>query len=149
MSDRDSNNYELAYTENAKVIGIFWEWRHKGMTYFSAGVTALVALSGWLYTQGGFLRRSSFIPLVIGVGFSVASLLLDKRNAEILSRCYGVAERIETNKSELLAGEAIFSAIGKGQYKWPSYTRVLSAVYLASAILLTILSIALAIVGGW
>jgi hypothetical protein len=149
MADRNSDNYELAYTENAKVIGIFWEWRHKGMTYFSAGITALVALSGWLYTQGGFLRRSSFIPLVIGVGFSVASWLLDKRTAEILSRCYRVAERIELTKPELLGGEAIFSAIGKGQYKWPSYTTVLSAVYLASAGLLIVLSIALAIVGRW
>lgn len=135
---------ELVYKENAKVVAVFWEWRHKGMTYFSAGVTALVALSSWLYKQDGFLRRASFIPLAAGAGFSLISLLLDRRNARILKECYAVGARIEEQiNGKSTDGPSIFTHIQKGQRSWPSYTRGLTIFYVGAAVLLVAAAIIL------
>src|SRR5437764_171692 len=122
MTDQNIDKYDLMYKENAKIVAIFWEWRHKGMTYFSAGITAIFTLSAWLYTQGGFLRRSSFAPLIVGAAFSFVALLLDKRNARILTRCYAVAQTIEDTfrkQNKLTEDAAIFSVIGQQQHRWP------------------------------
>jgi len=149
MTDQSADKYDLLYKENAKIIATFWEWRHKGMTYFSAGITAVFTLAAWLYTQGGFLRKSSFAPLIVGPAFSLVALLLDKRNAKILARCYSVAQTIESTfqeQNKVSKDAAIFSVIGQQQYSWPSYTRVLCALYLSSAILLLILSVIIAVV---
>ena len=51
MSDHTFETLKLLYEENAKVAAIFWEWRHKIMVSFFAGIAALFALAGWFYQQ--------------------------------------------------------------------------------------------------
>ncbi len=78
----------------------FWEWRHKIMTHFFAGMAALIALIGWLYQQAGGIRIWLCAPLFLGAVFSLVSYLLDKRNKRILERCYRIGKDVDKNSHE-------------------------------------------------
>lgn len=57
-SDRDGSfqRLSLLYQENARVAAAFWEWQHKTLTIFTAGITALLAIEVWIYNNdlGGY-----------------------------------------------------------------------------------------------
>ena len=43
-TEKKTDKYDLMYQENAKIVAIFWEWRHKEMTFFFAGIAPPRAL---------------------------------------------------------------------------------------------------------
>src|SRR5687768_3287161 len=61
---------ERIYEENANVAAIFWEWRHKIMTHFFAGMAAITALVSWLYQQIGGFSAWLCAPPLLGAVFS-------------------------------------------------------------------------------
>jgi hypothetical protein len=81
------------YGENAKIISVFWEWRHKVMMFFFTGAAGLVALGGWLWQND--LRAFTPAPLFLGILLSTASRYLDRRNVDILVRCFEAARLLE------------------------------------------------------
>jgi hypothetical protein len=39
---------QALYEENAKVASVFWEWRHKLLTFFFTATSALGLASAWI-----------------------------------------------------------------------------------------------------
>ncbi|PYS30032.1 MAG: hypothetical protein DMF75_16470 [Acidobacteria bacterium] len=142
MADQNTDRYDLIYKENAKIVAIFWEWRHKELTIFFAGMAGLFALSSWLYqNQRPELHGLFGAPFIIGVAFCIVSLLLDIRNARILKDCYRIGQEIEKKWCDrgILSEEAvIFVAVGRKQ--GITYTRVLRILYITSALSLAFLA---------
>jgi len=125
----------LLYTENAKVAATFWEWRHKVMERFFAGLAAIIVASAWLY-QRGELRRLLFIPLLIGAAFCVISYFMDRVNKRILLGCYATGKEIE----EKLGSAGAYTRISV-QYKRVNYSYFLRMLYLGTAALLLTMSL--------
>jgi hypothetical protein len=125
----------LLYQENAKVVAIFWEWRHKIITSFFAGLAGLTILAGWIYNQSQ-LRNLLFAPPLIGAIFCFVCIFLDYRNGEILHKCYEIGSTIEIN----IATEktAIFKSIGGKHYV--SYTWTLRVTFLLVGLFLAYLT---------
>jgi hypothetical protein len=137
LENKEFEILSLLYQENAKVAAIFWEWRHKVMVSFFAGIAALFALAGWFYQQTelrGLLRPALFIGSIL----SLVSFFLDRRNANILRDCYRVGKVVESKltKDVAIAGGAIFESIGKSHYTILTYTLTLGAVYVIVGIVL-------------
>ncbi len=146
---------KLLYQENAKIAAIFWEWRNKIITDFSAAIVALFTLAGWLHQHSSGWLVS--VPLFTGSILCVILTYLDARNADILQACYVCGAEIET---QLLRADgldrpsniehSIFELIGqshsKGQPpphgKGVTYTRILRFTFISFAILLALLGIA-------
>jgi hypothetical protein len=129
----------LLYTENAKVAATFWEWRHKVMERFFAGVAAIIIGSAWLY-QREELRRLLFIPLLVGAALCVVSYLMDRVNKKILLGCYATGKRIE----QQLRSEGAYTRIND-QYRDVNYSVFLRGLYLGTAALLLVMSLLAAI----
>lgn len=134
---------ERIYEETAKVAAIFWEWRHKIMTHYFAGMAALIALIGWLYQQAGGIRMWLCAPLLLGAIFSFISYSLDKRNKSILEECYRIGKDLDYHSHK---GGGIFSFLNDLHSTSGSYTQILKVLYLASTVLLLALSIIILIV---
>lgn len=125
---------ERIYEETAKVAAIFWEWRHKIMTHFFAGIPALLALTYWFYQQAeSSIRIWLCAPLLLGATFSYISFLLDKRNARILRACYSICTDIEVKSGQ--SNGAIFKFIEDTHYEGLTYTKILQRIYLIAALL--------------
>src|SRR4051794_17591784 len=104
----DANEADrLLYQENAKVLAIFLEWRHKVMTHWFAVTGAVLGGAGWLYQQPK-LHAWLVAPFLMGSLFSVLSALLDRRNVRILKECCLIGGQIELR----LATGGIFKFIG-------------------------------------
>lgn len=149
--DKTFERLSLLYQENAKVAAIFWEWRNKIITYFFTATVALFALSGWFFQQQ--FGRLIFAPLFFGFILSIVSILLDRRNEEILRECYRVGKDIEdelSNKENIenqssKVKKEIFNSIGtahnkKGLHKIFTYTWTLRIAYGVVGLMLLALS---------
>lgn len=135
--DKTFEKLSLLYQENAKVTAIFWEWRHKVMTNFLTGIGAIFVVAGWLYQQsklGWFLS----VPFFLGIVLSTVSLILDRRNGEILRTCYSVGKEIEL---ELRKGKGAIFEMFADYGKRNTYTMILSAIYILFGIIFLSLSI--------
>jgi len=135
MSD-EKPNLTLLYEQNASVLAIFLEWRHKVMTYWFAIVGAVFAAAGWLYQQPAG-RTWLALPLALGALFSALSALLDHRNVQILQGCYRLGGEIETT---LFGRSGIYQFIGDTHEGGITYTQVLRICYWGVAVLLGLLS---------
>ena len=133
--EKTSEKLSLLYQENAKVAAVFWEWRHKLMISWFAGVAALFALASWFYQQPA-LRDVFFAPFFIAAILSFAAFFLDQRNARILRECYRVGKQIE---NDLIGEGAIFEAIS-ARHSGATYTLILGVVYLIVGILFLFVS---------
>ena len=135
--DTHFQKLSMLYQENAKVAAIFWEWRNKIITYFSASIAALFTLAGWLHEQhpGRFISA----PLFVGAILCLVLRLLDERNGAILKSTYTCGEDIEkellkTDKGEnpisirgtfTLIGEAHTLSASRMPRRKITYTRTL------------------------
>jgi hypothetical protein len=136
LSKTTTENLRLFYQENAKIAAIFWEWRHKVMTYFIGSVTGLLALAGWLYQQGS----SQFVlvlPLLSASLFGLLSHRLDRRNVEVLVRCLDIGAEIE---AALFGKGAIFAFIKNTHRSSPTYTPTLHRMYHGSSIVFVLIA---------
>ncbi len=133
------DNTRLLYEENAKVAHAFWEWRHKVMTRFFLTSASLVAVAGWFYATVG-LRRWAFVPFLLLAVFALVSHFLDRVNTWVLRDCYRCGKELE---QKLDGNGWIYSSIDDGHYNRGSYYRVLSIVYIGTAVLSLSLSILL------
>jgi hypothetical protein len=137
MSDDGSDrNLSLLYEENAKVVALFLEWRHKVMSRSFAVTGAVFATAGWLYQQPDG-RVWLPVPFLLGAMFSAISLLLDHRNGRILRECFRIGGELE----ERLTGQAgIYKFIGETRSESITYNRVLRVSYSALTLMHLLLS---------
>ena len=135
---------ETIYQETAKVAAIFWEWRHKTMNRFFAGIGGVIAATVWLYEQGHVVRRWHAIPLVIGAAYSFICYLLDTRHTTIFVECYDIASKIELKSRN---DGAIFKFIKDLHKKPGSLTQILHIIYIGCAGLFFMLSILALVIG--
>ena len=129
---------ETLYQETAKIAAIFWEWRHKTMTRFFAGVGGVIGIMVWLYENGGrLIRWWHAIPLGIGALYSVICYYLDKRHTTIFVECYDIASKLELKSRD----HGIYTFIKRLHQKRGSLTQILHFIYLGCAGVLFVLSI--------
>lgn len=126
----------LLYTENAKVAATFWEWRHKVMERFFAGLAGIAFAVGWLYGHPE-LRSLLFIPLLFGAAFSVVSFLMDNVNRKILLGCYATGKDLE---QRLGPARGPFTQIADSLNK-VNYTVFLKWLYLGTGTIFLVMSI--------
>lgn len=141
----DRISQQTIYQENARVAAVFWEWRHKVLVQFFAGIPALIVLTGWLYQTRGF-RLWLCGPLILGATFAYTAYKLDERNRLILEKTYEVGSRIEKKVSE---EGAIYKFINDSHHSGLTYTRVLHAVYRLTAIALLVASVIILVLWYW
>jgi hypothetical protein len=124
-NDGSDRNLGLLYEENAKVVALFLEWRHKVMSRSFAVTGAVFVAAGWLYQQPDG-RIWLPVPFLLGAMFSAISLLLDHRNGRILAECFRIGGDLE----ERLAGQpGIYKFIGETRSEAITYNRVLRISY--------------------
>jgi len=131
---------KLLYEENAKVAAVFWEWRHKVMTFFFTVIAALIALAGWGYRHD--LGRFDALPLFVAGLLAFVGAGLNVRTGRIVAATYLSGARVESE----LAGVA--GAPGLGDYTiYGSLlrSRVNRAVFLAAAAVIPIMALAQAV----
>jgi hypothetical protein len=125
-----SDELNSLYTENAKVASVFWDLRHKLLTFFLTAVGALSLASTWAYTNIGddwrFLIAA--LPLTGVVVIGVGCIALEHRNNVILGQVYEVGAAIEKEwaKSPDVSTEGIYAAFASTPR---GYTRVLRRVF--------------------
>lgn len=128
----------ILYQENAKVAAIFWEWRHKVMTYFFTGIAALFVVAGWLYEKPK-LEKFVSAPLALGVLLSAVSAILDWRNGQILKDCYSLGRELELEMRKEKG--AIFMSLSDARSKRLTYTSTLRSAYILVGVMLLVLSV--------
>jgi hypothetical protein len=92
----DSEHTKLLYEENAKVAAVFWDWRHKVMTFGFAVMSGLVVVTGWLVKH--HLSRSLVaLPLGIGALLAFGAAALDLRVGQILRMTFTTGSQLEAH----------------------------------------------------
>lgn len=128
----------LLYQENARVAAAFWEWQHKTLTIFTAGITALLAIEVWIYNND--LGRYMAVPPGTAAVLSWLCMRFADRNRAILNTTYAIGKELE---SKITAGlqqpdEPIFTWLGSqpGTYRraLPRMFRIAVVVFLGLAI---------------
>lgn len=140
-SDDRGGSFErlsLLYQENARVAAAFWEWQHKTLTIFTAGITALLAIEVWIYNND--FGRYIAIPPGAAALLSWLCMRFTERNRTILNRTYEIGKQLEAEITEGLEQprEPIFTWFGSypGTYRriLPRMFKVAVAVFLAVTI---------------
>ena len=138
--DRDGSfqRLSLLYQENARVAAAFWEWQHKTLTIFTAGITALLAIEVWIYNND--FGRYMAVPPGAAALLSWLCMRFTERNRAILNRTYEIGTQLEAKIAEVLQQphEPIFTWLGShpGTYRriLPAMFKVAVVVFLAVAI---------------
>jgi hypothetical protein len=138
--DRDGSfeRLSLLYKENARVAAAFWEWQHKTLTIFTAGITALLAIEVWIYNND--FGRYIAIPPGAAALLSWLCMRFTERNRTILNKTYEIGKQLEAEIAEGLdqPREPIFTWLGShpGTYRQvlPRMFKVAVVVFLAAAI---------------
>jgi hypothetical protein len=122
-------NEDLAtkYLENAKVAAVFFEWRHKLMTFTFAVTSALLVAFGWLLDH----RASKWVaasPLFLAAAVSLAAVPITIRHGGILLDCYKRGENLETADGGTPGAYADLRKSRTARFQ-PSMTTVLTALY--------------------
>lgn len=134
------------YTENAKVASVFWEWRHKLLTFFFTAASALFLASAWSlsHLDGNYRYLVAIVPLVVVWVIADGCKRLEERNGEILRWSYSVGEAIEYEWRRTALTGGVFSkfACGRGAYSEILRNRIFTPVAWAAAIAAAGLAIA-------
>jgi hypothetical protein len=138
--DRDGSfeRLSLLYQENARVAAAFWEWQHKTLTIFTAGITALLAIEVWIYNND--FGRYIAIPPGAAALLSWLCMRFTERNRAILNKTYKIGKQLEAEIAEGLEQphEPIFTWLGShpGTYRQilPRMFKVAVVVFLVVAI---------------
>jgi hypothetical protein len=129
----------LLYRENARVAAAFWDWQHKTLTIFTAGITALLAIEVWIYNND--LGRYMAIPLGAAALLSWLCMRFTERNRAILNRTYEIGKVLEGKIAEGLVqpDELIFTWLGSNP---GTYRRLLPRVFKIAVVIFLALTIA-------
>jgi hypothetical protein len=138
--DRDGSfeRLSLLYQENARVAAAFWDWQHKTLTIFTAGITALLAIEVWIYNND--FGRYMAVPPAAAALLSWVCMRFAERNRVILNKTYQIGTQLEAEIAEGLEQpyEPIFTWLGSrpGTYRriLPAMFKVAVVVFLAVAI---------------
>jgi hypothetical protein len=128
---------EIIYSQVCKTAETFWEWRHKVLTRFMVAIAGLMAACGWFYKEPT-LKKFVFVPLLLGVIFSLVSFLLDRVNTSVLRAAYHRASEIE--KTMTTEGGIFTSIHNIHSTRWTHYN-ILRFLYIATAVILLIVAI--------
>ena len=131
----------VIYNQTCKTAEVFWEWRHKVLTRFMVAIAGIMVASGWFYKDPA-LRRLAFVPLLLGVVFSIVSYLLDRVNTNVLLSAYDLASQLE---KKMIKEGGIFTSIHKISFTRLTHYKVLRFLYLTTASLLFITAVSIAI----
>jgi ABC-type uncharacterized transport system permease subunit len=141
VSDRDGSfqRLSLLYQENARVAAAFWDWQHKTLTIFTAGITALLAIEVWIYNND--LGRYMAIPSGAAALLSWLCMRFTERNRVILNRTYEIGKVLEAKIIEGLEQpyEPIFTWLGSHP---GTYRRLLPIVFKTAVVIFLALTIA-------
>ena len=132
----------LLYQENARVAAAFWEWQHKTLTIFTAGITALLAIEVWIYNND--FGRYVAIPSGAAALLSWLCMRFTERNRAILNRTYEIGTQLEAEITEGLEQprELIFTWLGSHQ---GTYRRILPMMFKVAVVVFLAVTIAVVI----
>lgn len=143
-SHRDGSSERLAllYQENARVAAAFWEWQHKTLTIFTAGITALLAIEVWTYNND--LGRYTAIPPGAAALLSWLCMRFTERNRTILNRTYEIGKKLEAKIAKGLEqpDDLIFTWLGSHP---GTYRRLLPRMFKIAVVIFMALTIGAAI----
>lgn len=108
---------------------VFWEWRHKVMTFFFTATVALATLASWIYDRG-LSPGTLAAPLFLGAIVAAVAWFFDWRIARILDATYDTAKSIE-QRLQIEPGpyQELVLSRGKGKSRVPTMTEVLRCAY--------------------
>lgn len=143
---------ELLYQEVGRVVGIFWEWRHKVLLLCATSVSFALAAAAWSYRYklGGVVIGA---PLGFAAVVVLACRAFDRRNSEIIDACLGAGRELEsglTARADLRIYTRILETrhAGGSRARPLTYGQMLSRGYLALAGLLLVLTFAAWVIAG-
>ena len=144
-----ANNLEslkIIYTEVTNVIHIYYEWRHKVITWYITAGSAVGAATAWLHEHHEYQDRLWVIFLFFAI-VSLVLLLMDRVNTDALMENYKLAKCLEKEMSKSQDFSVYESAhtryikfenskfcIFPNPIKLNSYAAILFWAYLLSAI---------------
>lgn len=99
VAEVQAANDRVMYEHAQRVLETFLDWRHKVVVFTLTVVSALVAVSGWMYQHD--LRRAVAGPLLLAGLQTVASMILDRRNAQIIEACYDHGPQLARRLSDI------------------------------------------------
>jgi hypothetical protein len=141
-SDRTFARVSLLYQENARLAAAFWDWQHKTLTLFTAGIGALLAIEAWVFDR--HFGRYLAIPLVSASLLSAMCARFAQRNREILNKAYDIGAGLEREiaKGLKLSVGPTFTWLRDSR---STYRRILPPVFWVVAGIFLILAIAAAV----
>jgi hypothetical protein len=124
------DDVKLRYEENAKVAAVFFDWRHRLMTFAFTAISALVIVCGWLVSHRA-PRGLVITPLAIAGLLSFAAIFMDRRLGEIMKGTYEAGRDLEW---ELAGGGPAVGAYSMlwdlaTEKAWGRLSRILPVVY--------------------
>jgi hypothetical protein len=131
---------KVRYEENAKIAAIFFDWRHKLMTFTFAAVSALVVVCGWLVTHQA-PRGLVATPLGVAVAVAVAATAMDRRLGKIMKCTYVTGRDLEGQiapHTKVGIYSQLYNLADKS--KWGRLSIILPIVYGTVAIRLAVLA---------
>ncbi|PTQ70830.1 hypothetical protein C8R26_13117 [Nitrosomonas oligotropha] len=90
----DLESLRLLYSETAKVIHIYFEWRHKVISFYLTALGAFGILAGWISDHPSFHQYLPYI-FFLGAFISVILSLMDDVNTKTLGVCFKSVSDIE------------------------------------------------------
>jgi hypothetical protein len=85
---------QFLYEQNMTVATVFWEWRHKVMTFSFAVIAALLGLAGWIDSHD-LGRIATAAPFLLAGVVAAVCLLFTVRSKEILNHAYRSGAHLE------------------------------------------------------
>jgi hypothetical protein len=138
MADKLSTLYQ----ENARVASIFWDWRHKLLTFFFTAVGGLSIATAWAYThvEQSWRFLAAALPLSGVVVIGTGCIALERRNKDILDRVYKVGAEIEKQWADPTNLLGIFTSFTKAPRL---YTKILKRIFASISFMASVAIIAL------
>jgi phosphoglycerol transferase MdoB-like AlkP superfamily enzyme len=132
----------LKYAENARLAAVFFEWRHKLMTFVFTVTAALVVAFGWLLEHDASKWVAS-APLFVAASVALAAVPITARHGDILRDAYKRGAALEEAMSTVAGGYSdMYRSRTAGPA--PSMTAVLMRLYgLVGLALLTLAALQL------
>ena len=109
MNGDGGDRLAVLYQENARIASVFWEWRHKLLTYAFSGIAGLLIAAAWLHSHE--YGRVTAVPFFLAVLVALAVIALNERTGLILSESYRVGADLK--KSMRPGHEGIFEFMRK------------------------------------
>jgi hypothetical protein len=123
------------YSENGEIARTMVEWRHKLILLFVVTVGALATAGTWLHEHRTAIALRW--ELIVGSLVMCLFVLMEQRTTLILHACYSIGSRIEADLART-SEPAIYSTLHTTQSNLITYSNLLRATYLATAVALAV-----------